>query len=801
MEHLSHSDFKPATVPTLMMDLGIEASERNEFGMTVANLAKVGKLLTNEEGLIALPPIGDEVIGTFRKNPRGFGFVVLEDKVREGDVFIPPDGVSNALTGDRVKVRITHQRRNGADDIVGDIIEVLSRKRKSFTGELLKQGVTWLVHPDGKELTRPIVVRDAEAKNAKSGDKVVVEITHYPEGDVLPEGVITRVLGEAGLPSVETQAVIAAYNLPGDFPESCYEQARQAADRYEIDIARLDREGFTDRDDLREDFIITIDPPDAKDYDDAISIRRTDEGWELGVHIADVAHFIEPNSPLDEEAKSRGNSCYLPRLVIPMLPENLSNGICSLQEGVPRFCKSSFMVYDRYGKLLRSGVSQVLIKSKKRLSYLEAQALIDGNMEEAKKHAKTEPNYTPQLITALREMDACAKAIRIRRREAGMIHLELPSIDLIYDDEGRVIDAQKEDDAFTHTLIEMFMVEANEVLARLFDRIKVPLIRRIHPEPTPGDVDDLRVTAKVAGYAIPKRPTRKELQTLLDATKGTSAAPAVHFAVLRTLTKAEYSPARVGHYALASEAYAHFTSPIRRYADLTVHRALAAYLSLTNNGRSPPRDDEQREELGKKLREHPLCPEYETLVKIGGRATQTEVNASSAEDSLRSFLVLQLLAGKVGETFKGMVTGCNQKGIFVRLEKYLADGFIATESLPAGKDGRVGAWRIDQRSGALVNQASGRSFSVGDSVECTIAKVDLAMRKLDLAITDAASRDKGKSKKPKDVDPNSLAATAKGGLGLDWDAIKFGGGKTGAQNRSQRSKSRDQGKTNHRRDK
>jgi len=198
MEHLSHSDFKPATVPTLMMDLGIEASERNEFGMTVANLAKVGKLLTNEEGLIALPPIGDEVIGTFRKNPRGFGFVVLEDKVREGDVFIPPDGVSNALTGDRVKVRITHQRRNGADDIVGDIIEVLSRKRKSFTGELLKQGVTWLVHPDGKELTRPIVVRDAEAKNAKSGDKVVVEITHYPEGDVLPEGVITRVLGEAG---------------------------------------------------------------------------------------------------------------------------------------------------------------------------------------------------------------------------------------------------------------------------------------------------------------------------------------------------------------------------------------------------------------------------------------------------------------------------------------------------------------------------------------------------------------------------------------------------------------------------
>ena len=649
-----------------------------------------------------------------------------------------------------------------------------------------------------------MVVRDASSKNAKVGDKVVVEITHYPEGGVLPEGVIIKVLGEAGIPAVETQAVIAAYNLPGEFPESCYQQARDAADSFELEIARLERENFPDRDDLRNDYIITIDPPDAKDYDDAISIRRTNEGWELGVHIADVAHFIKPNSPLDEEAKVRGNSCYLPRLVIPMLPENLSNGICSLQEGVPRFCKSSFMVYDRGGGLLRSGVSQVLIKSTKRLTYLEAQALIDGNQEEAKKHAKTEPVYTEKLITTLREMDACAKAIRHRRREAGMIHLELPEVELIYDDDGRVIDAEKEDDAFTHTLIEMFMVEANEVLARLFERVKVPVLRRIHPEPTPGDVGELRDTAKVAGYAIPKRPTRKELQGLLDATKGTAAAPAVHFAVLRTLTKAEYSPAPVGHYALASTAYAHFTSPIRRYADLTVHRALAAYLKLTDNGRNPPRGDIERKALGEKLRDDPMCPPFEDLAKIGNHITTTETNAAAAEGSLRNFLILQLLETKVGEQFKGMVTGCNAKGIFVRLEKYLADGFITTESLPVGKDGRVGAWRIDQRSGALVNQASGRSFSIGDTVHVTIAKVDLALRKLDLAIANTDSRDKGKAKKLPGKEENSLAAGTAGhqtgGLGLDWDTIKHGS-RTGADKRSQRSKSRDQSKTNHRRDK
>jgi ribonuclease R len=807
IEHLRHDTYEPADIPTLMRDLGIDAAELGVFGQSVKRLADDGKLLIGAQGKVSLPRIADVIVGMFRKNMKGFGFVIPEDHAREGDVFIPPDGVGDALTGDTVEVKIKRGGRNGPDDITGMITRVIARKRSKFTGELVKQGTTWVVYPDGRELTDPIVVRDPQSKNANQGDKVVVEIMHYPQGNNLAEGVIVDVLGEAGLPSVETQATIAAYNLPGEFPERVVEQARGAAAQFERDIERCEREGWKDREDLRGEYIITIDPPDAKDYDDAIQIKRVSlpdggQGWELGVHIADVAHFIPIGSALDEEAKKRGNSCYLPRQVIPMLPEVLSNGICSLQEGVPRFCKSSFMRYNRKGELVSSGVAQVCIKSTKRLTYLEAQALIDGDHEEAKKHAKTEPVYTEQLVSTLREMDACAKAIRVRRREAGMIHLELPDVVLIYDDQGRVIDAQQEDGAFTHTLIEMFMVEANEVLARLFERVKVPLIRRIHPEPVPGDVDDLRTAARVAGFAIPKRPTRKELQSLLDATRGTAAAPAVHFAVLRTLTKAEYSPSLVGHFALASEAYAHFTSPIRRYPDLTVHRALAEYLRLTDNGRNPAREDAEREALGKQLRESPMCPDHDTLSKIGRSCTSTEENAAGAETSLRSFLVLQLLSDHIGEEFGALCTGVTNAGVFVKLDKYLAEGFIKKEELPAGKDGRSGAWRIDQRSGALVNSGSGRSFSIGDRVTVTIMKVDLAMRKMEVNIADAASREKGKGKKIPKLDPDSLASRGGGiggGLSLDWDTIKHG--QSGAARRSQKSKTRDKAKGNPRRDK
>ncbi|MBX3409569.1 MAG: VacB/RNase II family 3'-5' exoribonuclease [Phycisphaeraceae bacterium] len=802
--HLKHDDYTPSRIGDLMRDLNIPAEESEMFQSAVQLFAKEGALVVSAGGQVMLPSIEDtngELVGTFRKNPRGFGFVTPELALREGSVFIPPGETGDALTGDTVRIRLARERRSGGDDrYIGTVVEVIDRKRSTYAGTLEQRGQNWVVVPDGRQLTGHVVIRDAQAKNAHAGDKVVFELVVWPDGDMLGEGVIVRVLGDAGRPDVETQAVIAAYDLPSDdFPEACLDQAREAAASFESQIADFHARGpgaLDNRLDLTTDFILTIDPPDAKDYDDAISIRRTDDGlWEVGIHIADVAHYIPPGSALDVEAADRANSCYLPRHVIPMLPEILSNGICSLQEGVPRFCKSAFITYDEQGEVRGEGVAQTLIQSSKRLTYLEAQALIDGDFNEARRHAKTPPRYTDQLIDTLREMDRCAKAIRGRRFRQGMITLDLPEVVLQYDDNGHVVGAEKEDDAFTHKLIEMFMVEANEVVARLAEGLGVPLMRRIHPEPIPGDVDEMRKVAMVAGFRIPRSPSRQELQGLLEATRGKPTARAVHMAVLRTLTKAEYSPALVGHYALASSAYAHFTSPIRRYADLTVHRFIAEYLRRTENGRKRPRGDVEKRTLGGDIRAVRSLPGEEQLIEIGRHATMREVNAETAEKELRNFLVLQLLEKHIGESYPGVVTGVTPRGIFVQIDQYLAEGFIKSDDLPGDVTRGMGApiWKIDQRSGALTDIRSGRSFNFGDLLTVRIGAVDLSKRQLELFVEDGASRAVGKAKKP------VLGKLDGGGMEKARGA-GFGDFKTGSQKRSSRSKSRDKNKKQHRRD-
>ncbi|MEM9166041.1 MAG: VacB/RNase II family 3'-5' exoribonuclease [Planctomycetota bacterium] len=810
LAHLRHERYVPTNVAQLTADL--EVDDPDEFRDAVRALTDEGAIVVSDSGMVTLPSYADGprvIEGEFRGTSKGFGFVKTDQMRREGDLFVPPHLTGDAMTGDRVRVGLIEDRQRGRRDpdkrFSGEVIEVIERKASSFTGTIETRGVSFVVIPDARELEgRPIVLRDAESKYAGVGDKVVFEITDYPEGDALGEGVIVRVLGAAGEPDIETQAVIAAYGLPSrEFPEACVEQAREATRAFDEAIERF-RAGETlkGRLDLTGEFVTTIDPPDAKDYDDAISLKKlpaTDGGgWELAVHIADVGHFIQAGSPLDVEARQRGNSVYLPRLVIPMLPEVLSNGICSLQEGVERFAKTAFIRFDTRANVVGRGVASTIIKSRKRMTYLEAQALIDGDQDEAKNHAKTEPNYTDELIASVREMNRLAKAIEQRRHGQGMISLELPDVELIFDDNGHVVDGQPEDDAYTHKIIEMFMVEANEVLGHLFQDLQVPLIRRIHPDPVPGDQEDMRKSAMVAGFKIPASPSREELQGLLDATRGTPAARAVHMAVLRTLTKAEYSPARIGHYALASEAYAHFTSPIRRYPDLTVHRSLAVFLAMTENGQSPPKSDESFARLGEEMLKHNDCPDEQTLLEAGRHCTQTEQNAASAEADLRKLLVLMLLSNKIGETFRGVVTGVNPRGLFVQIDRFVIDGFIKTSDLPGDVTRGNGPprWQLDKKSGGLVDQSSGRSYNVGHMFEVSIAHVDLIKRQLELAVADAGSRAAGKSK------PTLTLGSDGGGLGHGGGAGfgMSGGGRTGSQRRSAKSKRRDKGKKDYRGD-
>lgn len=737
LDHLAHANYEPEPADAIADDMNIPEEDRGAFHEAVSMLVEEKKLLIGKDKRVQLPEFGDEVVGELRLNRRGFGFVRPDTPFTEGDLFIPPGDTRDAISGDRVRARVVKtSRRSGGGKregrIFGRIIEVLDRGNDAFVGVLVKQGTQWLMQPDGKLLRDAVIIRDPHAKNAKAGDKIVVELVHYPEGDYLAEGVITKVLGEAGRPDIETEAVIIAHGLHTDFGDNEMNEARAATRRFDTEPDEL----MAGREDLRQRFIFTIDPPDAKDFDDAISIEydeRRDQ-WELGVHIADVSEFVQHDGALDKEARERGNSVYLPRLVLPMLPEMLSNGVCSLQEQVDRLTKSAFITFDGSGKVIAQRYASTVIKSQKRLTYLEAQAIIDGDLEEAAKHARTEPEYPIKLREKLHLSDRLAKILEARRLKDGMIVLALPEVELIFDDDGHVTDAEPEDNAYTHKIIEMFMVEANEAVARLFSNLNIPVLRRVHPEPVHGDIEELQMYARAAKWKLPDEPSRRDLQALLEATRHTPAARAVHFAVLRTLSKAEYSPALIGHFALASEHYLHFTSPIRRYPDLTAHRALAAVLERSENGQNIPKGAPKKTFARKVMKDKRVHDESE-LVDLGAHCSTTEVEAEAAERELRDFLVMQFLQEKhIGGEFPGVVTGITGGGVFVSIEKFLVEGMVKTADLPQSSD-RPDRWRINDATGRLQAARSGASIGIGDIVTVQIAAVMLASRQLDLLMT------------------------------------------------------------------
>ncbi|MEC8320878.1 MAG: VacB/RNase II family 3'-5' exoribonuclease [Planctomycetota bacterium] len=751
LAHLAHDSYRPALVADIERQMQIEPDDRRVFEQAVELLESEGRVETGSDEKLRLVSYGDEMEGVIKVTARGFAFVRPETPCREGDLFIPPGDTLDAISGDRVRCRVFRRadqrfRGRGAAEaarrgVVGRVEEILERGRSTFAGTLRKRGRSWVIEPDGTDLRDPVIVRDPHSKNAKPGDKVVFELVLHPDEHGLGEGAITEVLGEAGEPDVETRAVIAAYGLREEFETAVVDEARNAAGGFDADLEdrrAMDEEG---REDLTDRFIFTIDPPDARDFDDAISITydEDEDEWELGVHIADVAHFARIDGEIDREAARRGNSVYLPRHVIPMIPEVLSNGVCSLQEGVPRFTKSAFIKLDRKGRVLDTRLSRSIIRSRKRLTYLEAQALIDGSQHDARRHARTEPVYEPDLLEALRRADRLARIIRKRRLSDGMLVLGLPEFELDFDDDGHVVDAQPEDGSYTHTIIEMFMVEANEAVARTFADLNLPLLRRTHPEPTFHDVEELRQYARIVGFNLPEEPDRHDLRALLDATRDSPAARAIHFSVLRTLTKAVYSPALIGHFALAGDHYAHFTSPIRRYPDLLVHRAVDAFLDHSEGGRVP--GGKGRGRLRELLVGDDRIIDENHLLELGRHCSETEGTAEKAERELRTFLVLQFINEEhLGEELPGIVTGVSPNGgIHVSLDRFLVDGLARSSDITAGS-GREDRWDRDERSGRLVARRSGASVGLGDAVKVRILRSDPDARQLDLAILELVDR-------------------------------------------------------------
>jgi ribonuclease R len=690
---LRHADYTPVKVAELARTLGVDADAYPQFQEAFNELRRAGHVIIGAGDLVTLPSIAGTVVGTFRANPKGFGFVIPLEPSSHGDLFIPPDAKGDAMSGDTVMAKVIRRgKRGGEGRLSGEIIQVMERASNQFVGTLIRRSEAWIVQPDGSRFFDPIVVEDVSAKNAREKDKVVVEILSYPTERTLARGVIIEVLGKAGRYETEIEAVSRAYRLPGPFPVECQEQARRAA-------AEFTGRPEHGREDISEKVIVTIDPPDAKDFDDAISLETDAEGnWVLGVHIADVCQFIPSGSPLDEEARLRGNSVYLPGRTTPMLPEILSNGICSLQPDQPRFVKSVYITYDADGQALSHRYANSLMRSRARLTYQQVDRILKGHTADT----------TPEVIDLLGRMETLSRRIEKRRNENGMLHLDIPEPELVFDEAGQVVDAHPADTSYPHTIIEMFMVEANEAVAGLLDRHSVTFMRRIHPEPDALTMQNLSRLLRAMGYDMPRHPDRHTLQALLTAVQGADNSFAINMLVLRSLEKAQYSPSSIGHYALASTHYGHFTSPIRRYADLLVHRQLQLYL-------------EGRIAAAKAI------AAGQDLVEIGRHITFTEERADDAERDLITTLMLQMLSKHVGDEMDGVVTGLTSFGVFVQSTKFGIEGLIRLEDL--GKD----QWVYNKRAQCLVGEHSGQAIQLGHTLKVRIISVNVAGRQLNLA--------------------------------------------------------------------
>ncbi len=646
-------------------------------------------------------PSDDGVIGVFRRAAAGYGFVRPLDAPagdRSADIHIPVVSALDAASGDTVRVRLVRGRDVRRPGLAGEIVEVLTRRSTRFVGSYFETAGRGWVQIDGNAFARPIGVGDPGAKRLTAGEKVVVEMVRFPSHLRDGEGVVVEVLGRAGDVGVDTQTIIHEFGLPGPFPDEALDDARAQAARFDESISG-------DRRDLTDQVIVTIDPIDARDFDDAISLERVERGhWLLGVHIADVSHFVREGSPLDQEARNRGTSVYLPDRVIPMIPEIVSNNLASLQPDTVRYAKTCWIEFTPDGIPVHSSVEPSAIRSRRRFAYEE----VDVFLADPDTPAVVMTDEVRSLLGRMRDL---ARILRSRRIARGALELEMPEVKIDLDRDGRVSGAHVVENTESHRIIEEFMLAANEAVASSLAIAGAGFLRRIHAAPDPRKLRQLTEFVSELGFEVDSLESRFELQRLLDMARGKPEEHAVHYAVLRSLTRAAYGPQEEGHYALASDCYCHFTSPIRRYPDLTVHRALEA---VARGGRPPT----------------------EGLVRLGADCSDLERRAESAERELVKLKLLNFFRSRIGEEMDAVVTGVEPFGLFVQGLVIPAEGLVPIDTLPDD------SYRYDRASHTLSGRRPGQSFRLGDRVRVAIARVDVDRRELDLRLVGRGRRPK-----------------------------------------------------------
>lgn len=643
-----------------------------------------GELILGRGRTIQLPELGDFVVGVYRPARGGFGFLQIPNRA---DLFVPAKFGLDALDGDTVRARVLRPGRRGGQPSA-EIVRIVERAPLRWVGRLEHDGARWSVQPRAHAPLPRVVIDESSLGRAREGDLLIVEPLAREFHRSSVRGLVRENLGPADGVAACVAGVLHKYGLSREFSAEALREAESAAERFEAAPPE-------DRLDLRQERIVTIDPVDARDFDDAISIERLDGGgFELGVHVADVAYFVPVGGALDLEAARRGTSVYFPKHVVPMLPETLSAGVCSLQPGVDRLARSVFIAYDAAGLRRGARFANSVIRSTARLTYEEASAAIDDDRSP----------MPAAILELLRDADTLARRIQARRLSAGMISLALPEVDLRVDDAGRVVDAAPADDSYSHTIIEMFMIEANEAVSERLHRAEIAHARRIHPQPEPASVEKVLPVLRSMNIQVGDELSRGEIRRVLEQVRGKPAERVVSYLLLRCMPQAYYGPDHVAHFALASEHYTHFTSPIRRYPDLLVHRLLDRLI------RSPRGTvKESRDEVGEAVA---------ALETQCAAASQAERTAQEAEREARQYLLMGLMRTKLGQSFDAVVSGMNSRGVYVQIAHFLADAFIPASSL-GGLE-----WLFDREMTRLIAPTAGRVVSLGMPTRVTIDAID-----------------------------------------------------------------------------
>ena len=703
--------FKPMNYKQICKVLGIkDAAGKDVVYNILIDLYEEGKLLEERPYRYVLNPAYLEeygpktqyVEGTVDMKSTGKAYVILDDEAGE-DVFIASNNTGKALHGDRVKVAMFPKRKDKKPE--GEIVEVLQRKHTDFVGILhISHGYVYVV-PDMDSIPVDIFVPKGELHGAKNGQKVVVHLVDWPENSGNPFGEIIRVIGTPGENNVEMESILLAHDYPLEFPKEVEKEAASIG-------VRIKKEEVRKRKDFRKVFTITIDPADAKDFDDAISLQKLANGhWEVGVHIADVSHYVKPGSAIDEEAYSRGTSVYLVDRTIPMLPEKLCNNVCSLRPDEEKLTFSAVFELDDDANVLNHWIGKTVIKSCRRYAYEEVQAMIEGG----------EGDYKEQILT----FHHLATKLREKRMKEGSLNFHSEEVKFILDEKGKPIDTYVRVQNESHELIEDFMLLANRTVAETFGKPdskwhNYTFVYRVHDEPNPEKLNNfLRLISRL-GYTMDistRSKLVKSYNKLFEDVEGKGEKNLIESVAIRTMAKAVYSTENIGHYGLSFDYYTHFTSPIRRYPDLMVHRLIERYL-LENQG-----------SVNKK--------EYDEYCI---HTSEMEKQAEEMERQSVKYKQAEYLQDKIGQVFDGLISGVSKWGLYVELKGNKCEGLVRYDDMPGD------FYYLDEENFRVIGQESRRILQLGDEVKVRVKNVNLLKRQMDFELILEGTKKKNNKK-------------------------------------------------------